>query len=81
MCTIKEQLASYSHDAWAGWMKYMFLKSTLNGDGTVTIPKDLVNRWKRQQDTFFMDLPCKETRSDFKEADKILEIIDENKET
>ena len=41
----REQLADYAHDAWSGWMKYMFSKCTKNLDGSMTIPANSVERW------------------------------------
>ena len=71
---IREKLAAYAHNAWSGWMKYMFSKSTINADGTVTIPKSLVDRWMRQMTTCYNDLPESEKASDRKEADEMLAI-------
>ena len=45
---LRESLAAYAHDAWAGWMIYLFAQSDLNPDGTVTIPAWAVERWARQ---------------------------------
>jgi len=72
---VREKLASYAHSAWAGWMKYMFSKSKKEKDGTVVIPKDLVDRWTRQMNTPYGGLPESEKKSDRKEADKMLEIM------
>ena len=71
---LREQLAEYAHKAWAGWMKYLFEKSKLNEDGTVTIPKWAVDRWTRQADTEYWDLPSEEKTSDRAEADEMLKI-------
>jgi len=71
----RELLAEYAHNAWAGWMKYMFSKSHRNTTGTVTIPKELVARWGRQMVTPYFSLPSKEKESDREEADLILEIV------
>lgn len=76
---IREKLASLAHKQWAGWMKYLFNKSIKNIDGTVTIPKWAVERWKRQMNTSYSDLPESEKESDRKEADKIQLIIGLNK--
>jgi hypothetical protein len=70
----RQRLAEYAHDAWSGWMKYLFDKSTHNGDGTVTIPAWAVERWTRQATTPYMDLPESEQKSDLVEADRMLEI-------
>jgi hypothetical protein len=73
--TLSESLAAYAHDAWAGWMCWLFAKSYLNEDGTVTIPASLVERWVRQATTPYADLPEAEKASDRDEADKMLVII------
>ena len=56
-------------------MKYLFSKSVEEEDGSVTIPKDLVDRWKRQMETSYNDLSEKEKASDRDEAAKIEKII------
>jgi uncharacterized membrane protein YvbJ len=75
---MKEDLANYAHDAWAGWMRYLFEKSTENTDGTVTIPKWAVDRWKRQMITPYIELPEEEKQSDREEADIMMEIFNAN---
>ena len=70
-----EQLADREHIRWSGWMEYLFSKSTLNEDGTVTIPKWAVDRWKRQCDTHYKDLTEEEKESDREEARKSLRVI------
>ena len=72
---IRHALAAYAHDAWSGWMKYLFDKSRRNPDGSVTIPPDLVTRWKRQMLTDYADLPAAEQASDLAEADKMLAVL------
>lgn len=88
---VREALARYAHDeAWSGWMKYQFSKMhpeiiehdlgtcgwSENGDNWV-MPKEYVERWTRQMNTKFDDLPEAEKASDYKEADRILEILEE----
>jgi len=73
---VVEALAGYAHNAWAGWMAWLFSVSIENDDGTVTIPVELVKRWKRQIDTPYVDLPKEEKGSDRAEAYKILFITD-----
>lgn len=74
---VREQLADYAHVAWSGWMKYLFGKSICNSDGTVTIPKWAADRWSRQCNTDYEDLPEGEKESDRHEADRILAITKE----
>lgn len=68
----REILSHCIHETWCTWMKYMFHKSILNADGTVTIPRWAVERWKRQAYTVYANLSEQEKTSDRIEADKIL---------
>lgn len=70
-----EQLAAYAHEAWAGWMLYLFKKSMRNSDGSVTIPSGLVERWDRQVATPYDALPENEKDSDRQEAIKMMRIF------
>jgi hypothetical protein len=72
---LREKLAEYAHNAWAGWMRYLFSKSEFLEDGSVLIPPDLVLRWLRQTVTSYDDLPEHERDSDLAEADVILRLL------
>jgi hypothetical protein len=72
-----EQLADKEHASWANWMLYLFSKSEINPDGSVTIPPGLVERWQRQSETDYADLSEKEKQSDRDEVARILPIIEE----
>ena len=75
---LREVLAEYAHQAWSGWMDYMFAHSVATGgDGSEMIPAYLVDRWERQAATVYADLPEDEKKSDRAEADKILAIVAE----
>lgn len=75
----RERLAEYAHEAWSGWIKYMFGKSVLTfEDGSIVIPANLRYRWQRQANTNYIDLPESEKESDRAEADKMLTIIGEH---
>jgi hypothetical protein len=71
---VNEELAAYSHGAWAQWMKYMFGKCQ-EVPGGVLIPEPLVQRWTRQMNTVYRDLPEDEKKSDRDEAQKIMCIF------
>ena len=75
---LREKLAEYAHEAWSRWMRYLFSKSTVNNDGSVTIPALLVKRWTRQMDTDYHMLSNSEHQSDILEADRMLDIINVN---
>lgn len=76
--TFKDKVANLCHEQWSGWMIYLFGKSNQNPDGSVTIPKDLVDRWKRQLNTPYTELSAKEKDSDKIEADKFIKLFASN---
>ena len=74
---LRERLAENAHISWAGWTQYVFNTCTENPDGSLTIPADKVNRWKRQIETPYNKLSYTEQESDRTEADIILDIFNE----
>ncbi|KKK51638.1 hypothetical protein LCGC14_3112950 [marine sediment metagenome] len=73
--SVTERLAEYAHEAWSGWMKYMFEKSSMDSDGSIVIPPELVMRWNRQMTTKYKDLPEDEKNSDRQEARRMVAIF------
>lgn len=71
----RELLAAYAHEAWVGWMRYLFSKCSAI-EGRVVIPFWAVERWKRQMATLYAELPEAEKQSDRAEADRILGILE-----
>jgi len=72
----REALAEYAHEAWSGWMKYLFSKTMRESiTGGEIIPAWAVERWQRQLSTPYADLPEEEKESDRAEADKMLAIM------
>jgi len=71
----REALAKLMHNQWTGWMKYLFSKCSKHWTGGILIPRPLVERWQRQMETPYSDLPEEEKESDRLEADKILELF------
>jgi hypothetical protein len=73
---IREAIAAVQHDQiWGRWTKYQFSKCIPNPDGSITIPAELVQRWTRQANTLYVDLPESERESDRHQADKVLIAI------
>lgn len=82
---LKEKLAEFAHNQRSGWMKYLFskcyevrLKTTLTdpyGEVNLVIPKQEIDKLKRQMNTEYNDLSEKEKNSDRKEADDIIKIF------
>lgn len=77
MNELSQVFADYVHKSWSKWMRYLFQQSTRNEDGTVTIPKEFVDRWTRQMDTNYEDLSASEQLSDIDEAYEIIAIFDD----
>ena len=71
----REELAELCHKQWSGWMEYIFSKGDFNKNGSFTIPKWAVDRWRRQMKTEYHLLSEDEMESDRKEADKFLELL------
>ena len=46
-----EKLSAIEHDRWAHWQSYLHSKCERNDDGSLTIPKDLVEKWNTQIET------------------------------
>jgi hypothetical protein len=80
MNDLREKLADLAHKQWSGWMKHLFSKSRKNDDGTVTIPAWAVERWARQMNTDYKDLPEEEKESDREEARKVIQVLREEME-
>ena len=72
---IMETLASIQHDIWSHWMDYLFSKSLDNSDGSVTIPREFVERWTNQQNTSYQDLTEEEKESDRNQVRKFINEI------
>lgn len=72
---LREQFAALCHEQWSDWMRWLFKASVLMGDGTVEIPRPLVERWLRQVDTDYANLPDDEQVSDRNEADRFIRIL------
>lgn len=76
----REALAEYAHTAWSGWMEYEFSKCirVVDNEGNTTgliVPQWAVERWTRQMNTPYDELPENEKTSDREEADKMLAIM------
>jgi hypothetical protein len=74
--SLRELLAIYAHDAWSGWMKYLFAQGHFRADnGSFVISQESVERWTRQMTTRYENLSEAEKDSDRNEADRILSLI------
>jgi len=73
---VVEKLADEVHDIWRNWMNYVFdvcvISDTHEG---IVIPMKNVERWQRQMNTDYKDLPEEEKRSDIIIALKFMELL------
>lgn len=74
---IIEKLCDYEHDRWPRWQNHLFSKCKINSDGSLTIPKEFVDRWTRQINTKYNDLSEEEKTFDRKEAIRILKCLED----
>ena len=69
------EIANTQHEIWSHWMRYQFSVCVDNGDGSLTIPREKVERWTRQMNTSYFDLSEKEQASDIDQARKVFDAI------
>ncbi|OLF39738.1 hypothetical protein [Psychrobacter sp. Rd 27.2] len=74
-----EKLAAIEHERWAHWQSYLHSKCKKNSDGSLTIPKELVDKWDKQIATSYYELTKKEQDSDREQVMKYLDYIIEFK--
>lgn len=80
---LREALAAYAHEAWSGWMRYMFenggsvMTDNIEGEELIywVMSMGSFQRWQRQMQTPYAGLPESEKASDRAEADKMLALI------
>jgi hypothetical protein len=82
MKDLREKLAAVQHEIWSHWMKYMFKQGyyhniMLGGciQNVWVMPMIERQRWERQMNTLYKDLPEGEKESDRHQADKILKLL------
>jgi len=71
-----EKLADIEHQRWAHWQEYLHSKCLPNPDGSLTIPSNLVSRWKKQIGTPYTSLSPEEQFSDKEQVEKALIAIE-----
>lgn len=73
----REELAELCHEQWSGWTKYLLGKMVAHDDkpGVLQLGNWYIERWKRQINTAFAELPDEEKESDRKEADRFIALL------
>ena len=71
-----EKLAAIEHERWAHWQTFVHSSGTLQADGSLILPPDLVERWQRQIETPYSDLSDAEKASDREQVSKYLPTVE-----
>jgi hypothetical protein len=70
-----ERLAAIEHERWSHWQRYLHSKGIKQADGSLLLPKTLVEQWEHQIATDYDKLTDKEKESDREQVRKYLPII------
>jgi hypothetical protein len=70
-----ETLAALEHERWSHWQRYLHSQCQPTGDGSLTIPAELVSRWTEQISTPYFKLSEKEKKSDREQVRRYLPVI------
>ena len=73
---LTELLAAAEHERWARWQRYLQGRCVRQPDGGLLIPADLVERWERQMETPYLELPEEERKSDRELVERLLPEIE-----
>jgi hypothetical protein len=75
---LRTALGDLQHKIWAHWMTYLFnqcYSDALHHPGCKIIPANKVERWTRQIQTPYTELPEIEQASDLRQADKVISVL------
>jgi hypothetical protein len=70
-----EQLADLEHARWAHWQRYLHDHAERTDDGALVIAADMVERWERQIETPYADLPEEEKESDREQVRRYIPLV------
>lgn len=70
-----DDMATISHEIWAHWQTYLHSQCEKMPDGSLKIPKELVEQWNKQIKLEYRQLTQNEKNSDIEQAIKYKEIF------
>lgn len=70
-----EALAAIEHERWSHWQRYMHDRATVQCDGSLLFPAELVRRWERLIATPYAALSEAEKESDREQVRRYLPMI------
>ncbi|NKJ71805.1 hypothetical protein GFL38_05795 [Rhizobium leguminosarum bv. viciae] len=71
-----ENLAAIEHERWAHWQSYVHSSAERQSDGSLVIPRKLVEHWERQIETSYHKLSDEEKKTDREQVMKYLPYIE-----
>ena len=71
-----ETAAALEHERWADWQRYVLKCCYAGADGTLVIPRPLVESWQRQCELPYAKLSPQEKEADRKEVRKYIPLIE-----
>ena len=74
---LRNRLADYLHQAWAGWVGHMLASARPEDDGSVCISKEVLEAWQRRVSETVDTLPMEYAEKTREQADEIIEIVNE----
>ena len=80
---LRERLAAEQHEIWVHCMEHIrywaaeFHRKSEHDDLHFALPEELIERWRRQMNTSYADLPEEEKGSSRYQADKIISVLAE----
>jgi len=72
-----EKGADLEHDRWARWQKYVHSLCKKNKDGSLTIPKERVERWEKEIATPYLELTEELKEYDRKETRNYIPLLNQ----
>ena len=72
---MREKLAKEIVADWADWNSYMFRRGKVNSNGTMTMPKKFVDRWKKELNLTYETLNRMQRDAINREAELYLKIM------
>jgi hypothetical protein len=73
--SLVNDLAAIEHERWSHWQSYLHGNGVRQSDGSLVLPRELVDHWERQIATKFEALSEKEKESDREQVRKYLPVI------
>lgn len=70
-----DELAAVEHERWAHWQRYMHDKGERRPDGSLVLPRDLIERWEAQIATSYADLSEAEKESDREQVRRYIPLV------